>query len=127
MTECHLHEEGGRAHFMTHRFDRVGARGRLHYQSLCAMEGYDFNEPRTASYEPAFQPMPRLGRGAVNAQGRHIDRTDDRRHGVSCASKRRAAAAPCSVVVAPSSMMSGSLESPHSSMPRRKPSTRKWL
>ncbi|MEL6430775.1 MAG: HipA domain-containing protein, partial [Planctomycetota bacterium] len=63
MTECHLHEEGGRAHFMTRRFDRVGARGRLHYQSLCAMEGYDFNEPRTASYELAFQTMRKLGLG----------------------------------------------------------------
>lgn len=36
--------EGGRAHFLTRRFDRPGVSGeRLHLQSLCAVAGQDFN------------------------------------------------------------------------------------
>ena len=45
MMECQLWEEGGRAHFLTRRFDRVGPTGKLHYQSLCALGGFDFNRP----------------------------------------------------------------------------------
>ena len=44
MTECRLLEENGRAHFMTRRFDRVGENEKLHIQSFCALEHYDFND-----------------------------------------------------------------------------------
>lgn len=63
MAECRLLEENGRAHFMTRRWDRVGANGKLHYQSLCAMGGYDFNQPRLTSYEDVFRVMRRLRLG----------------------------------------------------------------
>ncbi len=60
MTECRMFEEGGRAHFMTRRFDRPSGNEKLHQQSLCAMAHYDFNEPGGYSYEQAFQVMRRL-------------------------------------------------------------------
>lgn len=63
MAECRLLEEGGRAHFMTRRFDRRNGSRKLHYQSLCALAGFDFNERRSASYEQAFQTMRRIGLG----------------------------------------------------------------
>lgn len=44
MSESRLLHEGGRAHFMTKRFDRPGAETRLHMQSLCALGALDFNE-----------------------------------------------------------------------------------
>ena len=63
MTECQLLEEGPRAHFLTKRFDRVGATGKLHYASLCAIAGYDFNIPQGTAYEQAFLTMRGLGLG----------------------------------------------------------------
>jgi len=60
MTECRLFEENGRAHFMTRRFDRLGNRGKLHLQSLCAIAHFGFNEPGAYSYEQAFQVMREL-------------------------------------------------------------------
>ena len=60
MNECRLFEENGRAHFMTMRFDRIGSRGKLHQQSLCAIAHFDFNEPGAYSYEQAFQVMREL-------------------------------------------------------------------
>lgn len=61
MSECRLYRENGRAHFMTKRFDRVGAKGeKLHMQSLCAMAHMDFNSPRIYSYEDAFDIMRHL-------------------------------------------------------------------
>lgn len=42
--------EGGRAHFMTRRFERIGNR-KLHYLSLCAMDHADYNKPGSYSYE----------------------------------------------------------------------------
>lgn len=61
MTECRLHEEGGRAHFMTRRFDRPASGGRLHMQSLGALAHYDYNEAGAHGYEQALQAMLRLG------------------------------------------------------------------
>ena len=61
MTECRLHEEGGRSHFMTKRFDRYGNGKKLHMQSLCAIAHYDFNQPGGYSYEQALNVMKRLG------------------------------------------------------------------
>jgi serine/threonine-protein kinase HipA len=60
MTECRLFEERGRAHFMTRRFDRPAAGGRIHQQSLCAIAHFDFNAPGSYSYEQAFQVIRRL-------------------------------------------------------------------
>lgn len=59
MTECRLLEEGGRAHFMTKRFDRSGIE-KLHMQTLCGMAHFDYNMPNVYSYEQAFQVMRQL-------------------------------------------------------------------
>ncbi len=56
MSECRLLEENGRAHFMTRRFDRV-ASSKLHMQSLCAMQHYDFNMAGAYGYEQALMTM----------------------------------------------------------------------
>ncbi len=50
MSVCQILEEGGRAHFMTRRFDRVGNQ-KLHMQSLCALMHLDFNMPHIHSYD----------------------------------------------------------------------------
>ncbi|MBU8920684.1 MAG: type II toxin-antitoxin system HipA family toxin [Bacteroidales bacterium] len=68
MTECRLLEEGGRAHFMTRRFDRldVGSElqhetgDKLHLHSLCGLAHFDYNSPGSHSYEEAFQVMREL-------------------------------------------------------------------
>jgi serine/threonine-protein kinase HipA len=61
MAECRLHREGGRAHFMTRRFDRTADGEKLHMQSLGALLHYDFNRPDAYSYEQALQAALRLG------------------------------------------------------------------
>lgn len=60
MSECKLYEENGRVHFMTKRFDRNSNGEKIHMQSLCAIAHYDFNSPRTYSYEEAFIVMKKL-------------------------------------------------------------------
>lgn len=60
MTECKLFEENGRAHFMTRRFDRKNGKDKLHVQSFCAMQHYDFNEVTLYSYEQLFETMRSL-------------------------------------------------------------------
>lgn len=55
MTECRLLEENDRAHFMTKRFDRTP--DKLHVQTWCAMEHFDFNNVGLYSYEQLFQTM----------------------------------------------------------------------
>ena len=64
MSPSRLHEEGGRAHFMTRRFDRTASGEKLHMQSLCAMRHFDFNAPRAYSYEQAIETIRLLGLGA---------------------------------------------------------------
>lgn len=65
MSECRLHKENGRSHFMTKRFDRKGPKGeKIHMQSLCAMAHMDFTSPRTYSYEDAFGIMKQLKLGS---------------------------------------------------------------
>lgn len=61
MAECRLHPEGGRAHFMTRRFDRTDEGEKLHMQSLGAMMHFDFNQSDAYSYEQALQTIRRLG------------------------------------------------------------------
>jgi serine/threonine-protein kinase HipA len=63
MSQCRLHEEGGRAHFMTRRFDRTPEGRKLHMLSLCAMAHYDFNQAGAWSYEQAIAVIRRLGLG----------------------------------------------------------------
>lgn len=60
MMPCRLHEEGGRAHFMTKRFDRTHSGDKLHYQSLCALQHFDFNMAGAYSYEQAIQTLKLL-------------------------------------------------------------------
>lgn len=60
MSDCRLHQEGGRAHFMTRRFDRTEG-GRLHLQSLAALLHLDFNQAGAHSYEQAILLLRRLG------------------------------------------------------------------
>ncbi len=61
MMECRLLEEHGRAHFMTRRFDRMDDNSKVHIQSFCAMQHYDFNEVNHFSYEQLFETMRMLG------------------------------------------------------------------
>lgn len=61
MMDCRLHEEGGRAHFMTRRFDRTDAGGKLHMLSLAALRHWDFNEAGAYSYEQAIETVRLLG------------------------------------------------------------------
>jgi serine/threonine-protein kinase HipA len=74
MSECQLLEEGGRRHFITRRFDRQGANGKIHMQSLAALGHYDFNQPDVYSYEQAFAAIRHLGLGqeAVEQQFRRM-------------------------------------------------------
>ncbi len=60
MSESKLLEEGGRAHFMTKRFDRVANNQKLHMQTLCGLCHYDYNNPNAYAYEQAFQAMRQL-------------------------------------------------------------------
>jgi len=61
MSECRLHHEGGRAHFMTQRFDRTATGGKRHMQSLGAIAHYDYNQPASYAYEQAINVIRRLG------------------------------------------------------------------
>jgi serine/threonine-protein kinase HipA len=60
MTECRLLEENGRAHFITRRFDREQGKGKLHIQSFCALQHYDFNDVNAYSYEQLFETLRML-------------------------------------------------------------------
>ena len=72
MSECRLHQEGGRSHFMTKRFDRDVTGRKIHMQSLGAMQHFDFNDPSAYSYEQAVMTIRDLGLGmaAVEEQFR---------------------------------------------------------
>lgn len=67
MAETRLLEENGRAHFLTRRFDRPDAGGKLHLQSLCALDGLDFNLTGSHDYAQYFQRILalELGEGAL--------------------------------------------------------------
>ncbi|HEY1849344.1 MAG TPA: type II toxin-antitoxin system HipA family toxin [Opitutaceae bacterium] len=62
MSPCRLLSEGGRAHFMTRRFDREGNR-KHHIQSLCSMRHLDYRLRGTHAYEQYFQTIRDLGLG----------------------------------------------------------------
>lgn len=60
MSECRLLKENGRSHFMTRRFDRTYRGDKLHMQSLCAMEHFDFKRAGAYSYEQALRTIRKL-------------------------------------------------------------------
>lgn len=60
MSESRLLLEHGRAHFMTHRFDRESGI-KHHVQSLCAMSHLDYKKKSANSYEQLFMTMQQLG------------------------------------------------------------------
>ena len=60
MATSRLIEEEGRAHFMTKRFDRRNGNEKIHMQTFCALQHYDFNKTNSYSYEQLFQTMRRL-------------------------------------------------------------------
>jgi serine/threonine-protein kinase HipA len=57
MMKCQLLEENGRAHFMTQRFDRIPGKGKIHVQTFCAMQHFDFADITAFSYEQLFQTL----------------------------------------------------------------------
>lgn len=61
MSECRLHHEGGRSHFMTRRFDRTARGDKLHMQTLGALRHFDFNMAGAYSYEQAVETIRMLG------------------------------------------------------------------
>ena len=84
MTPCRLHQEGGRCHFMTKRFDRTASGGKRHMQSLGAVAHFDYRQPADYSYEQAIGIIRRLGlprkdieqqvlRAVFNVVGRNCD------------------------------------------------------
>ena len=60
MMPTRLYEEGGRAHFMTQRFDRTADGKKLHYQSFGSMMHYDFESAGAHSYEQAIIAIKKL-------------------------------------------------------------------
>ncbi len=68
MTESRLLEEHGRRHFLTRRFDRPDGVGKLHVQTIAALEHVDYNEPGLYSYEQAIALLRRLGLGTPEAE-----------------------------------------------------------
>ena len=68
MTECRVHHEGGRSHFMTRRFDRTAGGQKLHMQSLAALRHYDFNAAGAYSYEQAVETIRLLGLPAYDIE-----------------------------------------------------------
>lgn len=62
MTQCRLYKEGGRAHFMTRRFDRPEDGDKLHYASLFGIAHMNYSAPGTHShsYENYFETIESL-------------------------------------------------------------------
>jgi serine/threonine-protein kinase HipA len=67
MSTCDLLEEGGRAHFMTKRFDRRGNE-KVHVHSLCGLAHLDFNTPYVHSYEQYLRTVLDLKLGAQDLE-----------------------------------------------------------
>lgn len=66
MMPCHLLPEGGRQHFITLRFDRIGNE-KLHVQTLNGIAHVDFKKPGSFSYEELFMVLRALKMTAVEA------------------------------------------------------------
>ena len=67
MSPCRLLEEGGRAHFMTRRFDREG-NAKLHTQTLCGLAQLDFRARGVHDYSQCLEAMRRLNLGPESFQ-----------------------------------------------------------
>jgi serine/threonine-protein kinase HipA len=67
MSESRLHEENGRAHFMTRRFDRDGNR-KIHMHTLCGLAHLDFNTPSVHGYEQYLRAILQLNLGAPSVE-----------------------------------------------------------
>ena len=67
MSECRLLEEGGRAHFMTRRFDRTDEGEKIHMATLCALDHADYKKPGEYSYAEAFAVLRSLKLGREEA------------------------------------------------------------
>jgi len=67
MAPSRLLHEGGRAHFMTRRFDRDG-NTKIHLASLCALGALDFRAIGVHDYAQYFQTIDALGLGADDRQ-----------------------------------------------------------
>ena len=67
ISPCRLLEEGGRAHFMTRRFDRTvdtaGKTVKHHMQTLCAMAHLDYKQKASHDYAQLLQTVQRLKLG----------------------------------------------------------------
>lgn len=66
MSPCRLLQEGGRAHFMTRRFDRdvvAGQTVKHHVQTLCAMSHLDYKQRATHAYAQLFMTIAQLKLG----------------------------------------------------------------
>ena len=63
MTECRLLHEGGRAHFMTRRFDRRPDGTKVHMQTLCALAHLDFRQIGVHDYAELLDLIDRLDLG----------------------------------------------------------------
>lgn len=66
MSPSRLLEESGRAHFMTHRFDREANENstiKHHIQTLCAMDHLDYKQRATHAYAQLFMVIARLKLG----------------------------------------------------------------
>lgn len=61
MSECRLHHEANRSHFMTRRFDRDIDGRKIHMQSLGALRHFDFNQSGSYAYEQVMQTIRELG------------------------------------------------------------------
>jgi serine/threonine-protein kinase HipA len=60
MKECRQLRENGRSHFMARRFDRTDSGRKIHMQSLCAMEHFDYRKAGAHSYEQALRTIRAL-------------------------------------------------------------------
>ena len=60
MEESRLLKENGRSHFMTRRFDRTEAGQKIHMQSLCSIQHFDFKKAGAHSYEQALRIIRKL-------------------------------------------------------------------
>jgi len=66
MSACRLLEENGRAHFMTHRFDREVREAitlKHHVQTLCAIDHLDYKQRATHAYAQLFMVIAKLKLG----------------------------------------------------------------
>ena len=67
MSECRMLEKDGMAHFMTKRFDRIGGK-KIFVQTLSALGHFDYNVPRTCSYETYAEYARGLGIGTAGIE-----------------------------------------------------------